>query len=99
MGVTLEMTKAGSRIEIEGSNDIATAAELKVALQSAVNAAKPVTVSLRSATYLDVTAMQLLWAAERAAKGAGVVLNAEDELSDSVTDVIRDAGFLLFAAE
>lgn len=99
MSVTLETTEAGSRIEIEGSSDIATAAELKAALQSAVNAAKQVTVSLSGVTYLDVTAMQLLWAAERAAKGAGVVLKAEGELSDSVTAAMKDAGFLLFAAE
>jgi anti-anti-sigma factor len=60
------------RIHLEGAIDISSAAELKAALVRALETAQELDVSFAAATELDVTGVQLLWAAERAAKQRGL---------------------------
>ncbi len=69
MGVTLEQSERLIVLRLEGVIDIASAAELKLLLQDALKSGKEVSVSLEAATELDVTVFQLLWAAEREARG------------------------------
>lgn len=99
MSVTLETSETGSRIALEGAIDIAAAGDLKAALLAAIEAGRPVEVALEQTSYLDVTAMQLLWAAGRAAQRAGVKLEPEGRLPEPVQKVLAEAGIQLFAAE
>lgn len=99
MAVTLEKHDAGSRIALDGTVDITAALELKTALLDALGAGAPVAVSLGAVSYLDVTATQLLWAARRAAKDAGVAFTAEDSVPESISKALKEAGFAVPAVE
>lgn len=59
------------QITLEGAIDIGAAAELQTALVEALRSGQDVSVSIAGVADLDVTAFQLLWAARRAAEGAG----------------------------
>ena len=72
MPVTLEQKDALTLIQLEGAVDIGCAAELKELLIEKLKSGSAVYVALESATGLDVTAVQLLWAAGREAKRVGV---------------------------
>jgi hypothetical protein len=65
MGVALEQGKESSTIRLEGAIGIASAAELKRLLLKALEVSADVRISVEDAIDLDVTAMQLLWAAKR----------------------------------
>jgi anti-anti-sigma regulatory factor len=62
---------------LEGTVDIACAAELKSLLIEGLGAGKSMRVSMERADSLDVTVVQLLWAAAREAKAGGVELVLE----------------------
>ena len=70
MGITVEQGEESNVIRLEGAIDIASAAELKSTLLS--RAQSPGRAGALGARFdhadLDVTAIQLLWAAEREAK-------------------------------
>ena len=72
MPVTLEQKDALTLIQLEGAIDIGCAAELKELLMEKLKSGAAVYVSLESATGLDITAVQLLWAAAREAQRVGV---------------------------
>lgn len=78
---------------LEGEVNIECAAELRSALLAALAAERPATVSLAALTGVDVTAVQLLWAAERQARADGRPLTAADTWPESVRDQLRSAGF------
>jgi anti-anti-sigma regulatory factor len=63
---------AAGVIVLEGAVEIDQAAELKRRLQAALAGGGALRVDLERATELDVTAVQLVWAAGRAARAAGV---------------------------
>jgi anti-anti-sigma factor len=93
MGIHLEKTDAGGLIALRGTVDIACAAELKAFLLEALTPEAGVRISLDGATYLDVTALQLLWAAERQARRSGVPFRIEGQIPETVSTGIADAGF------
>ena len=51
---------------------------------------------LESATELDVTALQLLWAAEREARGSGVGFTLAGRVPEEISVAVSDAGFKNF---
>jgi hypothetical protein len=55
-----------------------------------------VRVSLEGATDLDVTAVQLLWAAGRKAKGSGVAYSIADAPPELVLAALSEAGLQQF---
>jgi ABC-type transporter Mla MlaB component len=59
-------------IVLSGAVEIGQAAELKRRFQEALTGGGDLRASLAAVTELDVTAVQLLWAAGRAARAAGV---------------------------
>jgi anti-anti-sigma factor len=71
VSIALSQTNDASMIRLEGAIDIGSAAELKAALLDARHAGKGIVVTLGDVSELDVTAFQLLWAAQREAKEAG----------------------------
>jgi len=93
MPVALEQSEALSVISLEGLIDIACAAELKQMLLQALESKAEVCVSMENATDLDVTAMQLLWAAAREAKVSGVDLSLTGPLPEGISIAIANAGF------
>jgi anti-anti-sigma factor len=103
MGIVVEQSEGSRVVALEGAIDIACAAELKTALLEAFADGQPWTVSLAAATYLDVTALQLLWAANRQARAlAGQAqvevtgLQVSGKIPEPVAESLADAGFESF---
>lgn len=93
MGVTLEKSEALSLIRLVGAIDISCAAELKGLLLQALAAGGEVRVSLDGAEDLDVTAVQLLWAAGREARRSEVRFALAGGVPGPIAAAVADAGF------
>jgi anti-anti-sigma factor len=98
MGVTLEQGEKSSVIRLEGAVDIASAAELKKLLLQALSSGERVHVALEGVTDLDVTVVQLLWAARSTARAADVEFAFAGQTSESVTFALLHAGLEDFVA-
>ena len=98
MTIALNESESESMVVLEGTIDISSAGELKDILIKALGLGKEVCISLDAATYLDVTAVQLLWAAEQQARISGRVLRFSGQLSDLVSTTLADAGLPSFQA-
>jgi anti-anti-sigma regulatory factor len=96
VGIILEQREESSVICLEGVIDIAYAAELKTILLDALTSGHAVRVSLDRCADLDVTAVQLLWAAAREAKSLGVGFTLAGQLPEPVSTTLKDAGFERF---
>jgi anti-anti-sigma regulatory factor len=97
MGIMLRRAKQASRLRLEGAIDISAAAELKAALLDAVAAGKTIRVSPEAVSELDVTAFQLLWAAQREAKQRGMKFIYAGEMPPPVKSAVSDLGLGLEA--
>ena len=102
MPITLKQEDRSSLLSLEGAVDIASAAELKALLIEALGWGKPVHVSISdegglnaalNQASLDVTAVQLLWAASREARAAGLELTLDGPVPEPVTAALGSAGF------
>lgn len=78
------------RITLEGAIDAGAAAELQAALVKALHSGQEVCVSIGGVTDLDVTAFQLLWAAEREAERLGARFRLEGPLTESVRQTLAE---------
>jgi anti-anti-sigma regulatory factor len=96
MGITLDESGAQAVIGLEGVVDISSATELKTLLLRALHCGKKVRVSYDGATDLDVTAVQLLWAAERKANKAGVGFSFAGPARAELSVALGEAGLLQF---
>lgn len=96
VGVTLKQEETLNLLCLEGAVDIGCAAEFKGLLTQALGSGCAVRVSLQGATDLDVTAVQLLWAAEREAKKAGVGYSIASAPSEPVLAALSEAGLQQF---
>ena len=94
--VTFDQSQGMSVIRLEGEIDIASAAELKKVLLQALATGAEVRLDVERATELDVTALQLLWAAERAAKGSGRTIAVVGEVPAEILVAAREAGLEKF---
>lgn len=74
MSVTLDQQAEISVVGLEGEVDIRAAAELKAILLAALLSRRQLRVDLVGLTTLDITTLQLLWAAEHAAAKGGTKL-------------------------
>jgi ABC-type transporter Mla MlaB component len=97
VGIVLEQGTESNTICLDGAIDIGCAAELKEHLVQALGTGKRVCISLERVTNLDVTAYQLLWGAEREAKGLGVGFVYLDEPAEAVRGALVEAGLEEFA--
>jgi anti-anti-sigma regulatory factor len=91
--VILEQTETLNAIRLEGVIDICCAVELKTVLLQALGSGTKVHVSLEDAIDMDVTAFQLLWAAERAAKGSSVEFALAGRVPEQVSQALVYGGF------
>jgi phospholipid transport system transporter-binding protein len=81
-----------SVIRLDGAIDIAIAAELKASLLAALESGGEIEISLDAATEVDVTAIQLLWAAEQDAKRAGLSFRFSGELGKPIRSSLEGMG-------
>jgi anti-anti-sigma factor len=84
-------------LELEGDVDISSSAELKDVMMAAIASRKELAIDLHLATDLDLTAVQLLWAARREAKDNGTVF-ALVKVPAIFSRVLQDMGMENFAA-
>lgn len=96
MPITLEPGESLTCIRLEGAVDISSAVELKQRLMGAQSSGKQVRLSMLGATDLDVTAVQLLWAADREARASGVPFALEGELPGQIVTALAAAGIETF---
>lgn len=89
----LERGERGGVIRLEGALEIARAGELKQRLLEALSQGGTLRISLGEVTDLDVTAVQLLYAAEREAKLRGVDVAVEEPVSEPVCEALLAVGF------
>ncbi len=92
MPVTLEQSEVASTVRLVGEINIASAAELKKVLMEALVPGKQVRVELDSVTEIDVTALQLLWAAQREAERVGVGFARSGPVREAIAAVADEAG-------
>jgi len=96
--VSLEQEGALSLIRLQGAIDIGCAEELKGLLVQGLKTGSEVRVRLAEATDLDVTAVELLWAARREAKASGVGFAFEGRAPEPVSAALAEAGIENVAA-
>lgn len=78
-------------LDIEGDRTIASAGELKDELCRALASEGDIRVSLERAGILDITAMQLLWAAAREAERNGHSLTFSGPVPEAIRAQVREA--------
>jgi anti-anti-sigma factor len=93
---TFEERENTSLVRMEGAIDIASAAEIKSALLDALASKTEIRLTLQGATELDVTAMQLLYAAERDAEKTGILFALEGSVPNEIAVAITEAGLVKF---
>jgi anti-anti-sigma factor len=96
MAVTLDQSEALCVLRLEGEINIASAAELKRLLLQALASGRELRVDLEGATEVDVTALQLLWAGEREARGSGRGFTLAGRVPEEISAAVSDAGFEKF---
>lgn len=96
MGLSLQQSEKSSTIRLEGGIDIASAAEFKKLLLIAFESGKDIQLAFDGVTDLDVTAVELIWAARRAVEGAGVAFTLSGGVPESVTSTLCKAGLQQF---
>jgi anti-anti-sigma factor len=96
VSITLEQSESLSVIRLEGCIDISSAAELKEFLLGALTSGKEARVWLDAVTDLDVTAIELLWAAEREARRTGAGFSLTGPMTAGVSAALAGAGLDLF---
>ena len=79
-------------LELEGAITISAAAELKRSLREAVATGRPISISLERVTDLNITAIQLLWAAARDARDRGLDFRFKPPLPPPVLHCLEDLG-------
>ena len=91
MPAILQRSAAESCIRLSDIIDIASVAELRNRLLEVLTRDSVLRLDLTSATHIDVSVLQLLWAATREAESLGA--RVEIEASDAVAAIAREAGF------
>ena len=94
MAVTTEQQDSQSVIRLAGELTLTSAAELKNLLLQGLASGNDLRLDLEQAEAIDITVMQLLWAAGREADRAGARIAIR--LSDAAAMAARDAGFERF---
>ncbi len=96
MPLTFDAGATGGVLRLEGEVDVTSAEELKGMLIEAISSRQAVQVDLTRATDLDVTAIQLLWAANQEAEKAGVPFAVAGDVPENVLNAVCEAGLESF---
>jgi anti-anti-sigma factor len=90
--VTLEQSEVECSVRLVGEINVASAAELKRVLMEALAPGKTVCVEMKNVTEIDVTALQLLWAARREAESGGVGFARSGLVPEAILAIAAEAG-------
>ena len=93
MGIIHERRDESIDLSLEGAVDISCAVELKAALVDALTSGMPVRIALDRCSVLDVTAYQLLWAAQQEARPLGVDLALAAPVPTPILAALQEVGF------
>jgi anti-anti-sigma factor len=96
MPVALEQAGGLSVIHFQGEINISSAAGLKEELLRALASGSDLRLDVELLTGLDVTALQLLWAAEREARGSGKAFTVLQAIPDGILLAACEAGLERF---
>lgn len=96
MPITSAANETQCVINLQANVDISDAADLKQALLDALLSHKELRLDLAGVTELDITAVQLLWAAARESQREGVSFTIIGAVPEEITATVRDAGFDAF---
>jgi len=96
MPITVEEVDNSSMIRLEGDVNIASAAEVKGILINALASKKEIRLGLDGVTALDITALQLLFAAELNAAKSKIPFTLDGSVPSEVSAAMTDAGFAKF---
>jgi ABC-type transporter Mla MlaB component len=94
--VIVEQSEELFVIRLEGDVNVSSVAELKAILVQGLACKKDLRIDLEQAKELDVTAMQLLWAASREAGILNRELTLRGKVPQEILMAIREAGFDAF---
>ena len=92
MGLIVVPGETSNELRLDGPIDIGCAAELKTLLTEAVASGRGLKVWLAGITELDVTGVQLLWAAQRATRKSGVEFAWMDTAPEAMLSVLERLG-------
>ena len=92
MPVAIEQSAENSTVLLSGDVGIGAARELRGALIEALTSGRGLRIDLSGVTSLDVTTLQLLWAAERAAAKDGTKLLLNRPIPKGVEQAMNLAG-------
>ena len=96
MPVSMKRDDGMCLIDLEGSIAIPSAAELKSLILQGLASGQQLCFNLQSASDLDITALQLLWATEREAGIRGTQIALCGQVPDNILSAALDAGFETF---
>lgn len=96
MPITLDQSESLSLIRLEGELDITSAVELKKVLLQTIASGKRLRLEVGAVTDLDITTLQLLWAAARDARRSGLNFTLMGQIPKEIATVVADAGFQTF---
>lgn len=96
MPATVEERENTSLVRLDGAIDIASAVEMKSILLNVLASKKGIRLACEGATEIDITAVQLLYAAERDAAKTGISFALEGSVPDEITVAMTDAGLVQF---
>jgi anti-anti-sigma factor len=94
--LTLDQSEAIYVLRLEGEVDITSAMELKKLLSGALMPGRELRLDLEHATELDITILQLLFAAEREAKALGMKFTLVGPVPEKILIAAGDVGFEKF---
>jgi len=92
VGKAHTMREDSNLIRLDGAVVIENSAELKATLLAALEAKEDVHISAEGVSELDLTGIQLLWAAARAAHDLGVGFGFDGDIPDCVSTAFSEAG-------
>lgn len=93
LSITFDDSATRCVLRLEGEIDVTCSAELKRVLIEAISSGKEVQLDLAQASDLDVTAVQLLWAARREAEKAGASFAIAGDVPGNIGRAVCEAGF------
>jgi anti-anti-sigma regulatory factor len=93
---TLEQSGELCEIRASGVVNIAGAADWKQCLLQALASGKEILLRLEMGSEMDVTALQLLWAAEREARALARRFTVARPIPEEVAITVKNAGFEKF---
>lgn len=92
MSLTLEMNEAECLLRLDGEITVNGAAELHRLLLEATSAGKDIAVAFTAPAEIDVSVIQLLFAARREMDRVGLAIRAEGDLPAHVQAAFAEVG-------